>query len=155
MGRPNLEPEHALPLVEQKKSVRSWSGWKVRGNHVSHLIGVAEITDDEGVSIPGLTIELEVKAAVVANACLYLFSLMQLRGRDRVPVYQLEVASPLKRTHNGLAVIYGPHEHIGSAEPTPITDTRVDCSSWPNSLQWFSERIKVTNLNPDNPFQAS
>lgn len=151
--RPSLEPELALPIIALHKAAVRWTGWSTRNNHVSHLIGVAEIVDKHGISIPGLTVELEVKATIVANACLYLFSIMKLRGRDRVPVYQLEVASREKRTHNGLTTIYGPHEHIGSAEPSPVDDPGVDCDSWTRSLAWFASRVNLADLQPDNPFK--
>ena len=153
MARPFLEADQALPLIAKAKSAKSWSGWSCRSNHVSHIIGVAELLDADGISIPGLTVELEAKAAIVADTCLYIFSIMKLRGRERVPVYQLEVASRAKRTHNGLTTIYGPHEHIGSTEPTPITEASVDCSSWEACLQWFISRTNIVNLTPDNPFK--
>ena len=153
MARPFLEADQALPLIAQSKTAKSWSGWKCRGNHVSHLIGVAELIDSDGISIPGLTVELEVKAAIIADTCLFIFSVMKLRGRERVPVYQLEVASRAKRTHNGQTTIYGPHEHIGSTEPTPITDLAVDCSSWTQCFDWFTTRANIVDLTLDNPFQ--
>lgn len=152
--RPFLEADHAFPLIAMPKRAKSWSGWKTRSNHVNHLIGIAELLDSSGVSIPGLTVELEVKAAIVANTCLYIFSIMKLRGRERVPVYQLEVAARNKRTHNGLTTIYGPHEHVGSSEPTPIVDTLVDCCSWENCLNWFATRVNLASLSPDNPFRT-
>lgn len=155
MSRPFLEADQALPLIDQAKTARSWSGWKSRSNHVSHIIGIAELVDAEGISIPGLTVELEAKAAIVADTCLFIFSIMKLRGRERVPVYQLEVASRAKRTHNGLTTIYGPHEHIGSTEPTSIADEAVDCSSWERCLAWFATRANVTNLTAENPFKPS
>lgn len=153
--RPFLEAEQALPIISRIKKAKSWSGWKTRGNHINHLIGVAEILDAEGISVPGLTVELEVKAAIVADTCLFIFSLMKLRGRERVPVYQLEVASRQKRTHNGLTTIYGPHEHIGSTEPSAISEKAVDCSSWDNCLHWFLARVNLSELTPENPFTPS
>lgn len=152
MARPFLEADQAIPLIAKAKKARSWSGWKCRSNHVSHIIGISELLDEDDISIPGLTVELEVKAAIVADTCLYNFSIMKLRGRDRVPVYQLEVASRAKRTHNGLTTIYGPHEHVGSTEPTPIDDLIVDCTSWEACLKWFMMRANISNLSPENPF---
>lgn len=147
-----MEPDEAMPLIALPKIATNWSGWQVRNNHVSHRIGVGNLSTIEKVSIPGLTVELEVKADLTAVTCLFLFSVMKLRGKDRVPVYQLEVASKQKRTHNGLTTIYGPHEHVGSSEPTAVAHSQVDCSSWDEALEWFLNRTSISGFQGVNPF---
>lgn len=152
LARPSMDPDEALPIIAQQKSMTSWSGWQVRNNHVNHRIAVGSLSTLDKVSIAGLTVELEVKADLTAVSCLFLFSIMKLRGRDRVPVYQLEVASRQKRTHNGLTTIYGPHEHVGSSEPTAVTHSKVDCSSWNDCLEWFLDRTAIHGFQGANPY---
>jgi hypothetical protein len=140
-------------LLTQPKTAVSWSGWSPRTNHVGHLIGTAALVDSSGITIPGLTMQLEVKEHIVAKSCFYLFSLMQLRGRDRARVYQLEVGPANRRTHNGLVTIHGPHEHLLSEEPTPITDPGVDCDSWDECAAWFLLRTSIVAPSLPNPFK--
>lgn len=96
--------------------------------------------------------QLEVKANVVALSCFYLFTLMQLRGRDRQRVYQLEVAPATKLTHRGLTTIHGPHEHLLSEEPTPVLDPGVNCDSWDECAAWFLLRTSIVAPTLPNPF---
>ena len=151
MAQHTLTTLHAL--LARPKSVTSWSGWLPRGNHAGHLIGTAALVDASGVTIPGLTMQLEVKAPVIAIACLYLFSIMQLQGRDRSRVYQLEVAPAGKRTHRGLTTIHGPHEHLLSEEPTPVIATGVNCDSWDECAAWFLLRTSIVAPTLPNPFK--
>lgn len=140
-------------LLAQPKLAVRWTGWQPRGNHAGHLIGTAELLELNGTTIPGVTLQIEVKAAVVAPRCLYLFSIMRLAQRDRRPIYQLEVAPADKRTHNGPEPIYGPHEHVSNTEPTAVNDASVNCESWDDCLRWFLTRTGVTPFQTTNPFQ--
>jgi hypothetical protein len=142
-----LKAAAALPLIALPKFARNWSGFQPRGNHAGHKIGVALIADAHGVFLPGLTVEIEVKAPIVTAQCLIQFSLRQRTGKLREIVYQLEVCPRGKRSHNGLTPIYGPHEHIGDDEPTGIPDLVVDCENWEGSFGWFLSRVKL------NPFE--
>jgi hypothetical protein len=104
-----------------------------------------------GVFLPGLTIEIEVKAAVVSPQCLFQFSMRQKTGKLKEIVYQLEVPPFAKRSHNGLTPIHGPHEHIGDGEPSPIVDSSVNCENWDICLDWFFRRVNVSGLQVEKP----
>lgn len=138
-------------MIDTPKLALRWSGFKPRGNHVGHLVGVAELVDAHGITIPGYTLQIEIKAPVDAARCLFLFSIMRLHQKQRLRAYQLEVAPRSKRTHNGVTVIYGPHEHVGDEEPTPITDSSVDCENWAGALQWFFNRVSVQPFDIEDP----
>lgn len=140
-------------LLSQPKTVVSWSGWSPRSNHVGHLLGTAALVDSAGITIPGLTMQLEVKAPVVFTSCLFLFTLMRLRGKDRSRLYQLEVAPAGKRTHNGATAVYGPHEHLLSQEPIPVSDPGVNCDSWDDCAAWFLLRTSIVAPSLPNPFK--
>lgn len=112
---------------------------------------MAQLTDEHGVFFPGLTAEIEVKAAIVAAQCLFQFSIRQKKGKLKELVYQLEVAPPSKRTHNGVQALYGPHEHVGDAEPSSVKHSSVNCDDWDGCLTWFLQRVNVTGLEVDKP----
>jgi hypothetical protein len=141
-----------LALLNRPKLTVRWSGWASRGNHSGSLIGIAELVETTGVTIPGVTIQLEVKEAVAVDSCLFLFSVMHFSNRMRRRLYQLEVAPAGKRTHNGPTPLYGPHEHIGSMEPSRVTAPDVNCGSWGSCLAWFFTRVSITPLQIDDPF---
>lgn len=135
----------ARPLIVVNKHPQNWSGFQARSNHRGHVIGVAQVSGDDGVFIPGLTVEIEAKAPLVTDQCLYHFSLRQRSGKLREVVYQLEVCPSSKRSHNGAIVLYGPHEHVGDSEPTSVHVSDVSCNDWDGCLRWFLARI---NLSP-------
>lgn len=139
-------------LINTAKTAIGWSGFKQRHNHAGHVIGVAELTDMQGVTIPGLTLQIEVKAAADVQRCLYLFSIMQTVKTKRTPAYQLEVAPADKRTHNGVTTIYGPHEHVGrDDEPTAVVNSDVTCDNWDGALLWFFNRVSIVPFPIENP----
>lgn len=128
-----------------------WSGFRQRDNHASHVIGVAELIDAKSITLPGYTLQIEVKAPIDSERCLYLFSIMHLVKGRRIRVYQLEVVPANKRSHNGLTTIYGPHEHLGEEEPTPVACSDVNCDNWDASLRWFFNRVSVAPFDVENP----
>lgn len=141
------------PLLARPKVATRWSGWQKRVNHAGHLIAVAELAEHNGTTIPGVTMQLEVKDATSVVSCLFLFGIMALESGKRGRLYQLEVAPNTKRTHNGKVIIYGPHEHVGDLEPTQITDPVVNCESWDACALWFFTRASVVPFEIPNPFE--
>ena len=138
-------------MLKTKKTALRWTGMQQRHNHAGHLIGVAELVDQNGITLPGITLQIEVKAPIDSARCLFLFSIMQLRNRKRSRLYQLEVAPSSKRTHNGLLPLYGPHEHIGEEQPTSVADDGVKCDNWTGSLQWFFTRAGIDHFDIQDP----
>lgn len=130
--------------------------WTPRSNHAGHLIATADLIDDSFATIPGLTVQFEVKAPVVVDSCLYLFSIMRLRSNSprspqRRPILQLEVAPYAKRTHNGTPPIYGPHLHVADDEPVAVDVAAVHCGGWSTSLQWFLQRANIQPFALEDP----
>ena len=70
-------------MIDLPKQALRWSGFKARGNHVGHLVGVAELMDAQGVTMPGYTLQIEIKAPVDTARCLFLFSIMRLHQKKR------------------------------------------------------------------------
>lgn len=133
------------------KTVLRPPSWAPRNNHAGHIVAVADLLDASYTTIPGYTIQLEVKAPIIVNSCLYLFSVMRHQARMRRPVFQLEVAPDRKRTHNGTPPIYGPHLHCGDADPVPVQCPDVHCGSWAGSLKWFLEQARIEPFPMDDP----
>ena len=138
-------------MLQTPKSAIRWTSLTQRTNHAGHLIGVAELVDAQGITLPGLTLQIEVKAPIDCDRCLYLFSIMRLKNRQRRRAYQLEVAPLGKRTHNGTTAIHGPHEHIEENEPIAIDHPDVRCDNWAGALAWFFKRTHITPFDILDP----
>lgn len=137
-------------LTVQKKAIK-WTGFLRRSNHSGHLIGVAELVDYNGITMPGLTLQIELKEHLTAVRCLYILSIMKLVKGQRKRIYQLEVAPKNKRTHNGKdAVIYGSHEHDGE-NVVAIDD--VTCDNFPDAVAWFFKRTNIVPFQIENPLK--
>lgn len=151
MSARHLNVEQIQQLLIRPKRTGVWSGWEHRSNHAGHMIGTAALLEQDGTTIPGITLQVEIKAPVVAVSCLYLFSIMQLAGRERRRLYQLEVSPSIRRSHMGIAPIYGPHEHVGDTEASPVTDPNVHCDQWDGSVAWFFLRTSITPFHLPHP----
>lgn len=139
-------------LMAQEKAVKGGT-WDARANHAGHQIWVAQVFDMEDISIPGLTVELEVKAAAPVDTCLYQFTLRQRVGMHRLRAYQLEVVHKGKRSHNGpYGPLYGPHEHIGTGETSvyAVAAPELRCDNWQEALSFFAERAGIRFDSPVN-----
>lgn len=133
------------------KSVLRPPVWVPRSNHAGHLIAAVNLLDSSFATIPGTTLQLEIKAPIIVDSCFYLFSIMQHADKRRWPVFQLEVAPDHKRTHNGSPSIYGPHLHCGDDAPIPVRDQKVHCGDWTGSLEWFLEQANIAPFSMDDP----
>lgn len=138
-------------VIGKSKIAHNWSGLAVRSNHAGSLIGSAQLAGADGVFLSGITMVVEVKAPIISNECLFLFSIMRLTGKQRMRVYQLEVCPSAKRSHNGDPVLYGPHEHLVNQEPSAIVETSVTCNNWDGCLVWFMRRINLKHFEIARP----
>ncbi len=147
----NMDINSAHGLIKQKKTAHNWTGLQPRHNHAGSLIGSAQLVDDNGIFIPGLTFVVEVKAPIVATRCLYIFSLMLSVGKDKKRIYQLEVCPSDKRSHNGSPIIYGPHSHVLELEVNAVVNSEVDCNNWSGSVDWFMKEVNLTQFAIPQP----
>ena len=142
----------AEQLISFPKSIANWSGFKPRANHAKHIIGTAQLLNELGVYFPGFTIEIEVKTGIVVAECMIQMSLRQAEHGKRKIVYQLEIGPAHKKTHSGSLSLYGPHEHIGDAEPNSVEVIGVECGYWDDSIQWFLKRVNITPISIGSPY---
>lgn len=125
------------------KSARGDLIWDGRPNHAGHQICTAVLIDADGVTVPGLTIALEVKAPVFVDSCMYLFTVYKLIHGRKERAYQLEVVPTAKRSHNGPeGTFYGPHEHYGE-QAFPVAVPEVHCGNWEACYRWFCTRCTL------------
>lgn len=135
---PDLAFDEAQAILALPKVALSEMVWGERSNHAGHVVAVSPLVDSNGITIPGLTVVFEMRKGVVSDQCLFFFSLMKRIGEISWRVYQLEICPAAKRSHNGPnGALYGPHEHIGSAEPTAVGEVNVNCNDWSAGLHYF------------------
>ena len=141
----------ARAIVLQPKQTLNALVWVARQNHAGVKHCSAVLADLNGVTIPGLTVELEVKAPIVAAACFYQLTIFRFAHGRRTRAYQLAVFPASKKSHiDAQQVIYGPHEHFG--EPAfAVTDQAVGCDRWPSTYAWFLNRCNLQAPTIDLP----
>lgn len=122
--------------------------WHPRANHAGNVIAVSVLLDAEGITMPGFTVQLEARAPVVVDSCLFLFSIMLRTQKGQRRVYQLEICPAGKRSHNGkTGPLYGPHEHLGIAPndiAVQVLDPALHCGNWAGCWEWFLKRCNLT-----------
>lgn len=140
----DLPHEAAIALMREPKFSAAPLVWETRTNQNNILMAIFQPEDETGAIIPGLSIQLEVKKAIVVDRCGYEMGLLKLVGKARRRVYQLAVTPPDKRSHNDvLGPIYGPHEHLGD-RVIPVTDPRIRCGVLRAAFDRLCQQINLT-----------
>lgn len=136
-----IDQAKARQLMAVPKKVFGSPEWRPRTNHAGHLHLQGQFEDEEGALIAGLTLQIEIKAPIIVQSCLYLFTLFSFSHGAKHRVYQLEVAPSHKRTHNSPeGALYGPHEHIGEiVEPVD----GLSCSDFDGACAHFAHRCSI------------
>ncbi|KKL34010.1 hypothetical protein WR30_26110 [Burkholderia contaminans FFH2055] len=126
---PDLSRAEAEPLIAMTKILRANVELKARKNHAGYLLAVLRPEDELGATLPGMTVEVETKAAMLVDACRTTATLFVLRQGVKWRVHQIEVQPAHKRSHNGkTGVLYGPHEHRGD-ETLALDDVALSCQT--------------------------
>lgn len=140
----DLTKSQALQTLVQKKFCAASLSWADRNNHTGLLLAIAQLEDDTGAFIPGLTLQLEVKRPLIVDRCQYEFGMFLLEQGVRRRVYQLNVTPRNKRSHNAESgPLYGPHEHVGDSVEA-VADPNVQCGHLELAFQFFCRRINLT-----------
>lgn len=131
-------------IVAMSKVGRTAFVWAPRSNHISHQHCAQVLFDSAGVTIPGLTVALEIRSPIVTAECLYLFTIFKLeRGGGKRRAYQLEVCPAAKMSHrDATQTIYGPHEHF-SETAYAVAERSVACKDWQACYTWFMKRCNL------------
>lgn len=109
------------------------------------------VADENGATIPGLTVAFDFRRGNVANDCKFTFTLFGQRGTARRRIYQIEVVPPERRSHNGESgALYGPHQHFGE-KALPLNVDALGCT---HHEQWVREFLKRANIGWGSDYQA-
>ncbi|HDR8933001.1 hypothetical protein [Burkholderia vietnamiensis] len=150
---PDLSRAEAEPLIAIKKVLHGDIELKARKNHAGYLLAMLRPEDELGATLPGMTIELETKAALLVDACRTTATLFVLRQGVKWRVHQIEVQPSHKRSHNSPSgPLYGPHEHRGDAT-LPLEDVTLSCQTPLDEL--FAVFCKRSNISFDGSILIS
>jgi len=147
----SFDTKKIYQILSEKKYARNWSGFHPRANHRGLVVGTAILVDANGVSIPGMTLQIELRVGTVVADCLIFYSIFQLIGSRRVRGYQLEVCPDEKLSHNGVQKIFGPHEHMPNGETHAVQENGVNCNNWDASFKYFLKRTNIEFFPVEQP----
>jgi hypothetical protein len=118
--------------------------WAERDNHAGYMITTSSLDDDTGATIPGLTLQLEMKKPIVVDRCLYELGMFVLKGGRRYRAFQLHISPPDKRSHNDPSgPLYGAHVHRGGAVYN-VDDPRAMCGNIDGAFAIYCESVNLT-----------
>lgn len=144
-----IAADEARTIAAIPKNLHGQLVWQKRTNHAGHLVAIARVEDADGAILPGLIVELECKAALTLNRCLFLFTLFTQRHGAKLRAYQLEITPPEKRTHNEPGnIIYGAHEHWGDKT---IALPGFGCDDYSRGFAHFCQQINLTAVQLELP----
>ncbi|MEQ1527446.1 MAG: hypothetical protein ABL911_11970 [Gallionella sp.] len=137
--------DEARTIAAIPKNLHNQLVWQKRNNHAGHWVAIERVEDADGAILPGLIVELECKAALTLNRCLFLYTLFTQRHGAKLRAYQL----PEKRTHNESGnIIYGVHEHWGDKA---IALQGFGCDDYSRGFEYFCRQINLTAIQLELP----
>lgn len=144
-----LTSEEVRAIAATPKKLHGQLAWQRRSNHAGHVVATARVEDAEGAIMPGLIVEIECKAALTFDRCLFLFTLFTQRHGAKLRAYQLEISPPDKRTHNEAGnIIRGTHEHWGNEA---IALPGFGCDDYSRGFARFCQQINLTAVQLELP----
>ncbi|RAQ93318.1 hypothetical protein A4G86_27215 [Burkholderia pseudomallei] len=150
---PDLARAEAEPLIAMRKILHGDIELTARKNHAGYLAAVLRPEDELGGTLPGMTVEVEMKAAMLIDACRTSATLFVLRQGVKWRVHQIEVQPAHKRSHNAPAgPLYGPHEHRGD-EALSLEDVTLSCQTPLSEV--FAVFCNRSNISFDGSIQIS
>lgn len=139
----------AYAIAASPKTLHRSFDWQKRDNHVGHWVATARVEDADGAILPGLIVEVECKAAITFDRCLFLFILFIQKHGAKLRAYQLEIAPPDKRTHIEPGnIIRGAHEHWGDKA---IALAGFGCDDYSRGFAYFCQKINLTAIQLELP----
>ena len=144
-----IAADEARTIAAIPKKLHGQFAPQKRNNHAGHLVATARVEDADGAILPGLIVEVEYKAPLALDRCLFLFTLFIQRHGAKLRAYQMEITPPDKRTHNEPGnIIYGAHEHWGKEA---IALPGFGCDDYSRGLAHFCQQINLTAIQLELP----
>lgn len=141
-----------IELIRLRKSFAGELSYEGKDTNLAFKVLAFRPLDEDGLTIPGLTVEIHVRVGLTAGRCKYTFTLFRLSKQKKQRIYQLEVVPRDKRSHNGPPRLYGPHEHFGEATVQPVQN-ELGCADYRAWLDFFCERVNLAlNAKLPHPF---
>jgi len=120
----------AQNIVDQPKFCAAALHFQQKPNQGNLLIATCALEDDTGATLPGLTLQLEIRRPLIVDRWQFEFGLFLLQDGHRKRVYQLHSSPSDKRSHNAKdGPLYGPHEHIGDSVTAVVLTDSADPAS--------------------------
>ncbi|MDP2760404.1 MAG: hypothetical protein Q8O64_08395 [Sideroxyarcus sp.] len=139
----------AHAIAETLKKLHGQFNWTKRDNHVGHLVASARVEDADGAILPSLIVEVEIKAAISFDRCLFLFTLFIQKHGAKLRAYQVEIAPQNKHTHIETGnIIRGAHEHWGDKV---IALIGFGCDDYSRGFAHFCQQINLTAIQLELP----
>ncbi|PHN31861.1 hypothetical protein [Pseudomonas sp. ICMP 561] len=126
-----------IELIRLRKSYAGELSFEGKETNLAFKVIAFRPVDEEGLSIPGLTVEIHLRVGLTADRCKYTFTLFRLSRQKKRRIYQLEVVPKAKRSHNGPPRLFGPHEHLGESRILPV-QSDMDCTNYVGWLEFFA-----------------
>jgi hypothetical protein len=131
-----------MALIRLGKSYQGVLCFEGKDNNLAFKVLAFRPVDEEGLTIPGVTVEIHLRVGLTADRCKYTFTLFHLSKQKKRRIYQLEIVPRSKRSHNGPPRLYGPHEHFGDTDIRPV-QSDLDCTDYIAWLDLFCNRINL------------
>lgn len=132
----------AQDILEKAKFGDPAMIWTQKSSHGGALVLSFGLTDDNGITIPGLYVGLEWQPPKRLRAPTLLLSLHLRQNGITERAYQLEICASDHPSHMERGIMkFGPHEHVGDSA---IMLPDLAGFNFDQSLNYFLQR---TNIN--------
>lgn len=129
--------------LDRQKILLGELSWMEDPTHSRYQIARFLVADEDGATIPGLTVEFDFRRGDIAEDCKFSFTIFGQRGGGRRRIFQIEVVPQARRSHNGPSgALYGPHQHFGE-DTQPIDTHGLGCG---NHEEWVREFLRRANI---------
>lgn len=118
--------------------------WGANPEHGNYMVFSCPLTDVNGITLPGLRIEIAFRTPPQYDDCKYTFTIFAFSsGGSPKRAYQLEVVPLEDRSHNDDEnPCYGPHHHIG----TYVEEVRIGTLGCQHHEKWFREFLRIAQI---------
>ena len=131
--------------------------WKGAPSGTAFFEAKANLLDENGATIPGLTVSLQYRRGMLIDECKFKFTIFLFRGRPH-RLYQIEVVPPNQPSHTEDGKKwYGSHQHFGPKAAKIEEAEKLGCAHHEDWFRVFLRRANVgfsgKYLPPGSPQQ--
>lgn len=130
-----LSEDEIASIISLNKFMNGDLDWEEKPNHSAYLEVSRTLTDENGATIPGLTVSLRYRIGRIVEDCKYDFTIFTFHKNKRRRAYQLDIRPENVSCHTGSdGIWYGPHQHFGERAAQIEYDKTWGC---PDHEKWF------------------